>query len=82
MLPIQFGEHFRAVSVAEGYSCAIAITGSLWCWGAFPPLAFSAHYSDRAGTPLELVRGLDFVAVSTTPSSICAMTAAGRIHCF
>jgi hypothetical protein len=82
ILEVETTERFRMISAAEGYTCGIALNGSLWCWGNFPSPAFSNHYADRRGTPIELIRNLDFVSLSTTASSVCAMTAAGRVHCF
>lgn len=71
---------FSAIAAGSGHTCALAVDGALYCWGAAP----ANGLEDTTGstkTPTEAGSGRKFVAVSAGYALTCVLDAAGDVWC-
>src|SRR5262245_130399 len=76
---------WRQVTTGSNFSCAIATTGRLYCWG-FDTEGQLGNGPSVVGTkrrPTEVAgRRTDWVAVEAGATSVCARRASGRLFCW
>jgi hypothetical protein len=63
--------HYIAISAGYGFSCAIAESGAISCWGD--------DSQNQASTP---PAGTDFVGLTSAYEGSCAWTKAGEVQCW
>jgi alpha-tubulin suppressor-like RCC1 family protein len=63
-----------AVAVGELRSCAILVSGRVWCWGGFN--------SQTAGTPVQVPNITGAVSVTVGLYHYCALLGTGRVWCW
>lgn len=67
------------------HSCAIDDAGAAWCWGtpsAGPELGTGMQSPNNTGSPVEVLGGHTFVAISTIEQLTCAIDEAGAAYCW
>jgi len=82
------GVTFQSITVGgtfAGFTCAVATTGTAYCWGANNRAQLGRGTQDFQSHPLpEPVTGsLAFATLSASPGDhVCGLTAAGAAHCW
>ena len=68
--------NFVAVSVGDGFACALTARGAVQCWGSSPVVAWSAY-------PVT-IPGLETGATAISAGNLyaCALTASGAVQCW
>lgn len=68
---------FTVIAAGTYHTCAIAETGSMWCWGESP----HNGQSNDSNVPAEVVGGHTFMSASAG-SSTCGLDNSGDVWCF
>ena len=69
------GVTFTAIVAANSLSCALATTGTVYCWGIAP--------HGTSYTPLAVnMQGVSVTTIAAGWSNICALTASGAAYCW
>lgn len=73
----------QSVITANGFTCAIAEAGDLYCWGSFPmSYAMADQLGNQRDSPVHVARGVRFRSVSASAFNICGVTNSNRLMCF
>lgn len=72
---------WQAVSVGEEYACAIAIDGSLWCWGSNDSYQCGAGEVSRAPVT-RVTTDIDWASVAAGVRHTCAIKTDGSLWCW
>lgn len=86
------GFSFTTISVGNGHTCALAVSGAAYCWGPnrtgqlgvgsnAEPQQCAYGYS-CSPTPMLVVGGLTFATVSAGIGYTCGVTTAGATYCW
>lgn len=77
------GVAFQDVSAGQGHTCAVAIDGTLWCWGrnVGGELGLGPGMPIQLRTPTEL-RGARWRSVVAGQSHTCAIRSDGDLFCW
>ncbi len=78
-------ESFTAISTNANFSCAIANTGTIYCWGAGPngQIGNSNNGQVNVPTAVTMPNGVtSFTAVSTNLNFSCALANTGQVYCW
>ncbi len=78
-------DSFNAVSTNNNFSCALANTGQVYCWGVgiSGQIGNSANSNVNVPTAVTMPSGVDsFNAVSTNTNFSCAIANTGKIYCW
>ncbi len=80
--PVQTGQRFQALALGARHSCALALDGVPWCWGANGQgeLGQGAP-GDDAATPVALVGSPRYDALAAGQGFTCGL-AGGRASCW
>jgi alpha-tubulin suppressor-like RCC1 family protein/pimeloyl-ACP methyl ester carboxylesterase len=88
-VPVLTTRRFRAVTAGHLHTCGIEQTGVTYCWGTTPGSVVGSNYglgdgTDAQGpTPVRVGPGApEFVMVSASGNTTCALTAAGTAWCW
>jgi len=84
--PVRVDTDLTFTSLAAGIShaCAVAETGSAYCWGSNAYGALGAGAGGGYGTrsPVQVAGGYDFTSITISNMHTCATTGAGEILCW
>jgi hypothetical protein len=72
----------RAVSVGQGHTCAIALTGALYCWGRNTSRELGGGDSIQHRTPLLIGSDLDWLAIAAGQNHTCALRNDETLWCW
>ncbi len=77
------GLRFAAVSAGAFYTCGVTDDGSAYCWGEnwYGQLGDGSPTASRL-TPVAVLGGLRFAAVSAGKAHSCGLTSAGKAYCW
>src|SRR2546422_3246722 len=75
---------FAAVSAGDFHTCGLTTTGAAYCWGGNGDgqLGDGSTTNRLTPTPVRVVSGVTFVAVSAGGFNTCGMTAGGAAYCW
>lgn len=73
---------FTAVDVGPWSTCALAVGGAAWCWGANGSPLGVGDTSGNVRAPKPVEGGREFARLSHAQSHTCALTAAGEAWCW
>ncbi len=78
------GTVFTQVSVAQGYSCGRADTGSIWCWGdnAYGNLGIGNADFPTVPTLVQTPVGVTFETIEAGLSHSCSRSSASDFYCW
>jgi len=77
------GVSFAAVSAAGSeHTCGVTAAGAAYCWGEWSMLGGGDMSTTNALTPVLVVGGVSFAAVSAGFHHTCGVTAAGAAYCW
>jgi alpha-tubulin suppressor-like RCC1 family protein len=66
-----------------GYSCALARTGKVYCWGHNPKNQLgNKRFPDGSGVPVQTVGVSHAVAITTAVGHACALLSSGGAECW
>ncbi len=68
--------------VEQGFTCAVAGDGSLWCWGANESGQLGDGSTTRRLRPVQVGSGLDWVAVTAGNYHACGLKIDGSLWCW
>ena len=77
------GAHaFRAVAVGMAHTCALTVSGEVYCWGRnnYGQLGIGSVSNER--TPVRVASGAAFVALAVGWNHSCALTTTGHAYCW
>lgn len=75
--------HAIAVAAGDWHSCAIAATGTAYCWGADESGQLGDGLTHAAtNLPVEVAGALNFKAITAAITHTCAITTAGDAYCW
>ena len=78
-------EIISALSVGDGFSCAVLDNGSTYCWGKNDLGQLgdgTVQDSNQVDTPLLMPSGLDAITISSGQSHSCAILENGQVACW
>lgn len=77
------GRSFISIGAGFRHACAVDATGVAWCWGFnFLGETGSSSYGESVLVPQAVSGSGDFVWIGAGDSYTCALTTAGRAHCW
>jgi alpha-tubulin suppressor-like RCC1 family protein len=79
--PVAAAGTFTTAAVGNGYACAIATEGTLWCWGANGGGQLG-NPDDDALVPVQVESSADWLDVSAGGSSTCGIRSPGSLWCW
>ena len=83
--PVVGGHRFRAISAGFNHTCAVDVDGAAWCWGnnTYGQLGNGTRSVPVGeGSPVAVVGGHTFRAITATRDFTCAITTADRLYCW
>ena len=82
--PVQVtGGPWKNVSAGQSHTCAVALDGSLWCWGDNSRGQLGDKTQTLKPTPVSIsVSGQTWVTVLAGTSHTCALAASGSLWCW
>jgi alpha-tubulin suppressor-like RCC1 family protein len=82
--PVAGGGQWKAVSAAQGHTCALRTDGTLWCWGrnSPPELGQPMGAPQQLHLPTQVGTDGDWAEVHATQNSSCALKASGALWCW
>jgi alpha-tubulin suppressor-like RCC1 family protein len=79
---IPAGSVLVQVTIGNGFSCALAATGSAYCWGQGTSGQLGNGASVESNVPVLVSGGLTFTGISAGGASACGVTSAGAVYCW
>jgi alpha-tubulin suppressor-like RCC1 family protein len=77
------GSAWKSVSAGQSHTCAVALDGTLWCWGDNAHGQLGDKTQALKSTPVNIVvAGQSWVAVAAGASHTCAIAAGGSLWCW
>ena len=80
--PVAGGLTYTAMTAGFGHNCAVATSGSTYCWG----LNFHGQLGNGSSmnqfTPVQVDGGLAFVSVAAGFNHTCGLTSSGQAYCW
>jgi alpha-tubulin suppressor-like RCC1 family protein len=74
---------FRTIAAGDNHACAVAVSGSAYCWGGNTQGELGAGTTGPpAAQPRLVAGGLHFEAIVAGRNHSCALTAAGAAYCW
>jgi serine/threonine protein kinase/alpha-tubulin suppressor-like RCC1 family protein len=76
------GHTFRVVAVGMAHTCALTVSGEVYCWGRnnYGQLGIGSVSNER--TPVRVASGMAFVELAVGWNHSCALTATGHAYCW
>ena len=71
---------YTHVAAGNGYSCALAADGMVWCWGQSEFGIFGA--SQGSFIPMAVASGMKFKAITSGSMRVCGLTESGDAYCW
>jgi len=83
-MPHQVIGDLRFTAIAAGFihTCAIAVDGTTWCWGANDHGQLGTGDLLGSHEPRQAAVGLSFITLALGGSHSCGLTAGGAIYCW
>jgi alpha-tubulin suppressor-like RCC1 family protein len=80
---VDLGEEAAFVHAGNSSTCAVTVSGALYCWGAELTLSpdLLAHIRSRLGAPVRLAAGTRFTSLMADPRRVCGVTVDRAIVC-
>ncbi|HEX7505457.1 MAG TPA: hypothetical protein VF550_01715 [Polyangia bacterium] len=77
------GSAWKSVSAGLSHTCAVALDGTLWCWGDNAHGQLGDKTQATKSTPVNIVvAGQSWVAAAAGASHTCAIAAGGSLWCW
>ena len=76
------GERFRAVEASHVSTCAISVSGALYCWGINQERGVSPNNAHPVLTPMQLGSDTDWDEVAPGFHHTCAKKGNGDVYCW
>ena len=75
---------FTSISVGSFHTCGVTTTGAAYCWGStnFGQLGLGHLPGTHVETPMPVLGGLSFVAVSSDDKHTCGITTDSAAYCW
>jgi len=75
---------FVSISAGSGHNCAVATTGTAYCWGngGDGRLGFGGSSDKTTPTAVQAPAGVSFVSISAGQYHTCALTTVGTVYCW
>lgn len=81
--PVAGGRTFTSVTASwHGSTCAIATSGSAYCWGQNESGQLGIGWADLSRTPAAVAGGLEFALASAGDEQTCAIEVTGPAYCW
>lgn len=85
--PVSTTVRFRSISAGNGFTCAVAVDGAGYCWGAqFDEFSrygvLGSGSTAGSPTPVPVAGGLAFTEIETGTRAACGLTADGTAYCW
>ncbi len=75
-------ENLVSISAGDGHTCAVALAGSVWCWGTNSTGQLGNGTTTTQLVPVKVLGLTDAVAVSAGLDYTCAVTRGGLLFCW
>jgi alpha-tubulin suppressor-like RCC1 family protein len=76
------GHEFKSVTLGDGHTCGVTLTGQAYCWGDNTFGQLGNGSTQASSTPLAVSGGLTFQSVSAGYSHACGVTTTGTVYCW
>ncbi len=73
---------FASVTSGMGHTCALAVDGTAWCWGANEHGQLGTGDKSPSTVPLPVAGGLTFTSIAAGAGYTCAVTPNGQGYCW
>jgi alpha-tubulin suppressor-like RCC1 family protein len=74
--------HFAAIAAGRRHTCAIAVDGAAWCWGANSQGQLGTADLVDSREPRRAAMGFSFTALALGMFHTCGLTTDGAIYCW
>ncbi len=83
-LPVVGGLRFMSIAAGYWHTCAIAVGGAAYCWGAdqYAQQGRGTDYQYPSSTPSPVVGGLRYASVVSGERGSCGLTSEGAAYCW
>jgi alpha-tubulin suppressor-like RCC1 family protein/uncharacterized protein YjbI with pentapeptide repeats len=78
------GVTFTSLSVGSSHNCAIATTGTAYCWGGSSVYQLGNNINQDRTTPVAVVMpaGVTFTSIGAALNHTCAISSTGVVYCW